>query len=276
MEKFLFRFVRGKDYHGNWTKIIPYTALYRSNSMRNVQRNGINYSLDLSCLMQWYVYWDFKARDRQRLYELVKPGSVVLDVGTNIGETLLNFAKLTEDKGFVYGFEPDDINYENVQKNISLNNFKHLHVFKKAVSDKKESVKLYCVDTHNRGMNRILDASEPDSAPYVVVETTRIDDIVRENNINRVDIIKIDIEGYEMHALLGAVETLRRFKPTLFVEVGYKRLIDNNSSPTELVKFLQDIGYKIFHSETDKLITSDYDFSHLGDGGIDVYAIAKN
>src|SRR6185503_10408971 len=131
-------FLRGTEYMGFWSKFIPNPVLYNFNSVRNVNRGGINYSLDMSCLMQWYVYWDFKAKDRDKLYSLVKKGDVVFDVGTNIGETLLNFAKLTGEQGYVYGFEPDAENYKNVQKNISLNSFKNIHVFNQAVSDKKE------------------------------------------------------------------------------------------------------------------------------------------
>jgi hypothetical protein len=89
------------------------------------------------------------------------------------------------------------------------------------------------------------------------------------------DVMKIDIEGYEMHALKGSVNSLRRFKPALFIEVGYTRLINNKTTPNELVKFLEDLGYKVFHSETEKRITPDYDFSYLGDGGIDVFALAE-
>lgn len=274
-EKLLLFFVKGKKYGGFSNKFLPSPALYPFNSTRNVKRNNINYSLDMSCLMQWYVYWDFKARDRQKLYSMVEKGDTIFDVGTNIGETLLNFAQLTGEKGFVYGFEPDDENYRNVQKNISLNHFKNVHVFNKPVSDKKETVKLYCVEPHNRGMNRILEPGNESGGHFITLETTTIDTIIRENNIERLDLVKIDIEGYEMHALRGAVETIRRFKPKLFIEVGYTRLLDHKTSPNELMILLEENDYEIFHSETDKPITSKYDFSYLKDGGIDVYAISK-
>lgn len=275
MERLLLYFVRGSEYQGFRYKFIPGASMYKPGSLRNVNRNGINYSLDISCLMQWYVYWDFKAKDRDCLYSLIRQGDIVFDIGTNIGETLLNFAKLTGTNGFVYGFEPDNENYTNVSENIVLNNFKNIHVFKKAVSDRIETVKLYCVDTHNRGMNRILPDEETESASYIVLETTTLDNIMQENKIPKVDVMKIDIEGYEMHALSGAVDTLKKFKPSLFIEVGYTRLIKNNSHPVELIKLLEGLGYKIFHSQTDEQITSGYDFSYLGDGGIDVYAKAE-
>lgn len=272
-ERGLLAVVRGKKYMGFWNRFIPNPVLYKFKSIRNVQRQGINYSLDLSCLMQWYVYWDFKARDRDKLYSLVKKGDVIFDVGTNVGETLLNFAKLTGETGYVYGFEPDEENYTNAIKNISLNSFANIHVFKKAVSDKKETLKLFVVEPHNRGMNRILDAGDTSDYQYTTIEATTLDDIILENKIERVDLVKIDIEGYEMHALKGAVQMLKRFRPVLFVEIAYTRLIKLHTSPNDVMKFLEEMNYDIFHAQTDERITSNYDFSHLGDGGFDVVAV---
>jgi hypothetical protein len=97
-----------------------------------------------------------------------------------------------------------------------------------------------------------------------------------QNNIEKVNLIKIDIEGYEMHALRGARQLLEKFKPKLFIEVGYARLLNLGTSPAELISYLKELGYKVFHAETEEEITAGYDFSPLGEGGIDVYALAEN
>ena len=272
-EKALLYVVRGKKYLGFWNRFIPNPMLYKFNSIREVNRGGINYSLDLSCMMQWPIYWDLREKAREKLYSLIQKDDVVFDVGTNIGETLLNFAKLTGEKGYAFGFEPDEENYKKLQKNISLNNFSNIHVFKNAVSDKKETVKLYCVDPHNRGMNRILENEGNVDYVYSIVESTTLDEIVEKNNIEKLDLIKIDIEGYEMHALRGAIRVLKRFRPILFVEIGYTRLIKNKTSPNELVKLLEDLGYSISQAETDEKITSSHDFSYLQNNGFDLVAM---
>jgi len=273
LENALLSIVRGKDYLGAWSRLIPNPVLYKFGSKRRIERNSINYELDLSCLMQWYVYWDLHEIQRDNLYGLVKEGDTILDVGTNVGETLLNFAKLTGEKGFVYGFEPDAKNYSAVQKNISLNDFSNLHVFNLGVSDKKETLKLYRVDEHNFGMNRVLqDDENTEDLYFTEMQTTTLDDIVEENDISKIDLIKIDIEGYEMHALRGATKLLKVFKPPLFIEVGYTRLIKNGTSPNEMFKFLEGFGYTIFHGETMEKLSSDADYSYFGDGGIDVLA----
>ncbi len=255
-------------------KLIPPPEYYEPGLFKRVERDGSVFELDRSCLMQWFIYWGLRDITRPRLYSLVEQGDVVLDVGTNVGETLLHFANMVGPGGYVYGFEPDETNYKNAQRNITLNDLEDLHVFNIGVSDRKASEKLYRVNAHNLGMNRIL--SEDEAAEFndfTTIETDTLDNIVSENGITRVDLIKIDIEGYEMHALRGAGQMLEKFKPKLFVEVGYTRLIKNGTSPAELVSFLHGLGYTVYHAETDEMIGDKYDFSPLGDGGIDVYAV---
>lgn len=274
-EELMVYFLKGSDYRGWSSKFIPPPDLYPAGSVKSVERDGINFILDRSCLMQWYVYWGLQDITRPKLYSLVRPNDVVLDVGTNIGETLLNFAKLVGSGGFVYGFEPDPTNYANVQKNIGLNEFTNLHVFNLGVSDRAESLKLYRIDPNNLGMNRILNEDEAEQySDFMTIETDTIDGVVAANDISKIDVVKIDIEGYEMHALRGARQMLDSFKPKLFIEVGYSRLLKNGTSPNEMISFLMEFGYRVFHADTDEAINENYDFSPLGDGGIDVYAIA--
>lgn len=275
-EKFGLALFRGVKYGGFWSRFIPMPYLYRPGNLRSATRGGIDYELDPSCLMQWYIYWGFWEKQRERLYSMVNSGDIVLDVGTNVGETLFGFAKHIGPQGFVYGFEPDPTNYSAAMRNLGLNRFSNIKIFNFGLSDKTDSVKLFTVDANNRGMNRILSDDEADGfSDFSIIETRRLDDVAAENGFDRLDLIKIDIEGYEMHALRGAAETLRRFRPKLFIEVGYTRLLKNGTGPNELVSFLEGLGYETRHAETDELIDEAYDFSPLGDGGIDVYAIAR-
>jgi len=275
-EKVMLLMLKGSNYRGTAAKLIPPPDMYKAGSIKHVVRDGIRYELDRSCLMQWYIYWGLTDITRPKLYSFVNKGDIVLDLGTNVGETLLNFAKLVGEDGFVYGFEPDEINFANVQKNIELNEFENIHVFNFGISDTRETLKLYRVDPHNLGMNRILSDTEAAGFDdFTTIETRTLDDVVAENGMFRVDVIKIDIEGYEMHALRGSHNVLKKFKPRLFIEVGYTRMIKNGTSPNEVIELLNGLGYTVYHADSDEIIDPSYDFSPLGDGGIDVYALPE-
>ncbi|NJM51941.1 MAG: FkbM family methyltransferase [Blastocatellia bacterium] len=276
LERLLLSFVNGSKDTSYKIKILPGPSLYDYNSIRKETRNGINYELDISCLMQWYLYWGIQDILRHKLYSQIKPGDVVFDVGTNIGDTLLNFAKIVGNEGKVYGFEPDEKTYGKANKNIALNDFQNILLFKLGISDKTESVKLYEVDEHNFGMNRILTEESGKNFNFSIIETISIDAFVVEHGIKRLDFIKIDIEGYEMHAVSGARKTLQTQKPVLFIELGFERLIKNATTPNEVVRILEDANYKVRIADTDIEISNNYDFSFLGsDGVIDIIANFK-
>jgi FkbM family methyltransferase len=275
-ESILLSMMKGSDHGAPSAKLIPPPEMYEIGSTRRVRRDGITYELDPSCMAQWWVFWGLQDATREKLYSLVKPGDVVLDVGTNIGETLLHFARLVGRNGRVYGFEPDEKNFANVQRNISLNDFRNVEVFKLGVSDTRASQRLYRVDAHNLGMNRILNDDEAVSfEDFTVIQTDTIDNVVSKKGLAKVDLIKIDIEGFEMHALRGAKNVLQEFRPALFIETGYSRLLKLGTSPAEMMDYLARFGYKIFLATTDEEITAQYDFSLLGDNTADVYALSR-
>ena len=85
--------------------------------MRKVSRNGINFVLDLSDLVDWWIYFGFRDLGRMELFSKVKKGGIVIDIGANIGEVSMNFAKLAGPNGRVISFEPNRSNYKRYERN---------------------------------------------------------------------------------------------------------------------------------------------------------------
>ena len=144
----------------------------------------------------------------------VKPGDIVIDAGSWIGD----FAAYASVKGaIVYAFEPSEKIFRILEKTAELNG--NIIPVKKGLSDKSTYTNFFeCTDASNSGANRlIVDEAVAMSftQPAHTIETIRLDDFVRENNLPRVDFIKCDIEGFERNMLAGAQETLRKFAPKL-------------------------------------------------------------
>ena len=83
-----------------------------------------------------------------------------------------------------------------------------------------------------------------------------------DNNITKIDLIKIDVEGFEMNVLKGGIQTLQKFKPKMFIELDDNNLKDVGSSAKELINFIAKLDYKIINAEDETPITADTDFTN--------------
>ncbi|MEI0445846.1 FkbM family methyltransferase [Brachyspira intermedia] len=134
----------------------------------------------------------------------VSNDSVVFDVGAWKGDTAYFFSKKCNDNAKIYAFEPD------------INAFETLKVM-------KEKYKLNNVILENilfSNKNETIDfVSMTPNTPAVKMKAITIDEFVESNNIERIDYLKMDVEGAEKHILEGALNTIKRFRPSLAIAV---------------------------------------------------------
>ncbi len=272
LERLLLAVVRGAPYGSTLTKLIPNPHQYAPRTFRRVERDGIKWELDISCMMQWPMYWGLTEDARKRLYSLVHRGNTVFDVGANIGETTLHFARLIGPEGQVFSFEPDPYNHERARSNISLNDFSNITLLQVGMAEEEKEVRLFTVDQHNLGMNRILPEESSSGFDSALIRCRTLDSVVQDEDVSHVSLIKMDIEGYEMNALRGARGTLERFRPALFIEVGDSKLRENGSSAAELIRFLLEMGYRVFLAPNDEEIDDTFAFPTDEGVYIDVFA----
>jgi FkbM family methyltransferase len=260
-EDLLVSMTMDKPFGSAVTRFPPNHYQYKKGTIRKANRNGINYQLDLSDTIDWYIYYGFKETSRLSLYELIHEGDHVIDVGTNVGEIALNAARITGGKGRVYAFEPDPRNFKRMKENLNLNNFYNIKPHLLGLGDKIGTYTLCYVDDRNQGMNRILDATDG-LQKTVEIEVSTLDKFVMENHFTKLNLVKVDVEGFEYKVLKGAEDTITKFRPTLFVELDDENLIAQGNSAKELVEFLEKKGYSLSHAETNEKISKTSDFSN--------------
>ena len=253
LDRFLSTLTNGKGYDSLFVKCLPQNYQYKKGTYRNACRNGINYRLDLSEYMEWVIYFGLVVEERSGLYELVRKNMVVMDIGTNIGETLLNFARLCGSGGMVYGFEPVDENYKKCNFNISLNRFENIRVFNLALSDKQEQ--LYFGLAENRNSGGIFMNRERQQEGFSI-KAIPLDDFVTAHQIKKIHLVKIDVEGFEYHILKGAENTIKKMKPVLFVEVDDANLKRQGSSAFLLEELIRSYGYEIKQATGEPLMNN--------------------
>lgn len=177
-------------------------------------------------------------RDGVRL--AVDPGDVVIDGGACFGETALHFADDTGPSGRVLTFEFIPPNLEVLEANLALN---------PTLARRIELVQHPLWDTTGEELrfviagpgSRVTNAG--DSRPAVSVSTETIDHVLSQRGIDRVDFIKLDIEGAELRALKGAESAIRRHRPKLAVCL-YHHLDDFVQIPAWLRSL--DLGYRFY------------------------------
>jgi FkbM family methyltransferase len=201
--------------------------------------------------MQWSAYFGVERELRRKLYDLVEPGGVAIDIGSNIGEVLLHLAKRVGARGRVIGFEPNPETYEKCAENLALNPGLPADLHRLALGDQDGEVSFGRPCASNSGGDRVM----ADGTIRVPVST--LDRFVRDAALDRLDLVKIDVEGYELHVLRGARDVLNRFRPVLFVELSDANLRAQGGTAGDLVRWLTQHSYQAWHAGTGDPVTAD-------------------
>ncbi len=225
-----------------------------------VERNGIKYKLDISHVVDHFIYWGMTDTAYQSVQSELKNARTILDIGANIGYTSLYYASINP-SAQIFSFEPHPDIFIRAQENIALNSFHNINLINLGLGEKKEVLKLYEVNEHNPGMNRII-LEEKDIA-FKKINVDTLDQFVIEKNITHLDFIKIDVEGFEYAVINGGKETIQKHKPLLFIELDDNNLKENNSSALALISLLYDLGYtKFYRTDNMSALSTGTDFSH--------------
>lgn len=194
----------------------------------------------------------YEEYETEFLKKIIKNGNIVLDVGANIGYWTLIFAKLVGDKGKVFAFEPDPENYRLLLKNIAANQVRNTIPIQKAVSNHNGKTTLF-QSSDNKGDHRINDFyvfDGDDQRKKIEIECVTLDSVFKEQ---RIDFVKMDIQGAEMLAIDGMTEILSR-NPTmsLLIEFWPFAIEKSGFSPREFIERILQFGFSIFSLEKGK------------------------
>jgi len=173
------------------------------------------------------------------LSQFLKTGSVVIDVGSNLGYYALLESKLVGRRGLVIAIEPEPINFSYLIRNLRLNRITNVVPVNLAVSNINGTIMMVRSKKSNQTF-AISDQARFRSGRYFLVKAKTLDCLV-ERMCVKVDAIRADIEGYEDFLLLGAVSTIRKFRPVLLLEI-HPFLLGVHRTFNMLMR-LKELGY---------------------------------
>ena len=155
----------------------------------------------------------FESLELDVFRDLANASNKIIDVGGNLGIYAIISSKYSD--AFVYSFEPIQENILYFEKNIKLNKAKSIKLLKQAVGNEDGKIKIYLSDT-NVGTHSAI-KSVNGSENYEEVPVTTLDSFVKANKL-KVDLLKVDVEGYDGFVYEGATEFIKRQQPTLLAE----------------------------------------------------------
>lgn len=218
-----------------------------------------NYLYIENCIFWAGIYGQWEKVSLKIWSELAKDSKYVFDIGANTGVYSL-LAKCINPKAKVFAFEPVERIYEKLNYNIKLNNY-DIQTFKNAVSNKNGESLFYDHDTDHTTTASLKNSLIGENDSKVIAKKiilTTLDSFMESNSIPGIDLIKIDVETFEVEVLEGFQQGLNKFKPTILIEVLNKDIADGIS------KLIANIDYEFYNiSETngitkvDKICRSD-------------------
>jgi FkbM family methyltransferase len=212
---------------------------------RLAKRRGIWFELDLRQFGDRFIYYlEYERWETRFVERCVRPGWVVIDVGAHIGYYTLLFARRVGERGCVLAVEPALATFASLRRNIELNPAVNVRACRMALSDRQGVARLR-FGKHS-GLTHLATHDDPGD------ETTpmsTLDDFVKEQGLTRLDFLKVDIEGAEGRLLAGAVDTLRRLRPIVMIEVNPAALAMLGERAEDLVRRLEALGYSL-HTPT--------------------------
>ena len=211
---------------------------------RITTKHGFTLYLDDADSLALSYNKQYEAEETQFFIENVKEGMRVVDVGANIGYYTTLFSRLVGASGTVTAFEPDPTNFSLLQKNCAVNGCRNVKLENLALSNKDDTAKLHLSEV-NRGDHRI--SSSDENLETIEVKTVRLEYFL--DHQEGFDLLKMDIQGHEFHALKGMGRLLDREGIIMVMEFMPEALKEADSDPMDLLDFLRSKDFEMRDSE---------------------------
>lgn len=190
---------------------------------------------------------------QKKLSKIIKPNSLVFDIGSNIGQYAMPFADLVGDKGKVVCYEPDIDNFKMLQSNVILNNLLNVTLNNKGVSNENGILMLY-KDNETGGRTSSFDKSFNPNFKNQAIEvevTTLINEIEKYGEPN---LIKIDVEGFEYKIIEGLLE--KDINSEFIIEV-------RKETKSDVFNSIISKGYRCFNLDTPSNDPLEFEFKEV-------------
>lgn len=213
-------------------------------------RDGMAFLVRPSVPVEWHItFFGTYEPELRNIFRVVLPaGGVALDVGANVGWHTLLMAQLVGSGGRVFAAEANPSVRIRLRDNLNLNNFQQTEIIPHALADSEGIVDFYgpANDDPNSGNGHIIRNGEKLDHQVIRVETRQLDKIGPITSAGRLDLIKIDVEGFEWPVLRGGELIIAKFRPHIVFEYDAAYVSRGAGSPELIGEFFRRHQYRLY------------------------------
>lgn len=173
----------------------------------------------------------------------IKEGDIIIDVGASIGGYTCKVSKKVGDKGKIIAIEPNPVNYQYLLKNIELNRLNNIIPLNLGVFSIKKELSLICKG-YGSSVKSTKDIKFGSNAIKIDVDT--LDNLLSGLKLEKINLIKMDIEGSEIEAIKGAKNIIKDHKTLKLVIAAYHKNKNGIESYRILIPYLEKKNFKIY------------------------------
>jgi FkbM family methyltransferase len=198
-----------------------------------------------------FDYWGQDVGDLRFLWRILKPGMVFMDIGAYHGIYSVVAGKKLQGNGTVVAFEPSPREYRRLRMHLRWNGISYARAESLALGATVARTKFFQVASGDTTRNGLRPPDSDDSVTEISVDTVSLDQYVASHALERVDVIKLDVEGGEIEVLRGAGAVLAKFRPVLICEVLDATTHTWGYEAREIIAALREQGYDWFDLNED-------------------------
>lgn len=229
---------------------------FRAKHARQLQGRQIKLVKDVKILLDLditrhmnNIYYDaYEIEVVHAIKKYLKPGGIFFDIGANMGYLSAVALAQVGRSGQVHSFEPVPRYCELIREIARLNPDYRLIVNQFALGDQSGQTAIFTHQDNVGGSSLLADyIPEQSRSDSLTIQIKKLDEYCRENDVEHIDLIKIDTEGYELPVLEGAVEFLKSHdRPPIIMEITPSALESIDKNIQDVMKLLADLGYEVY------------------------------
>ena len=237
----------GKRRVANWFKPSSQLKSDLKNSITWLTDEDIAIYTSADNYIEWSIIIDgtYEEEISKMIRISLGAGGVALDIGANIGLQSIRMSQSVGPNGKVYSFEPLEYIQQKFIKNIRLNKIDNVTLFPFALSNSESQTELKInKNSWNQGTFTIGSTNQGVETQLITIKVA--DEIPEIKNLQRLDLVKIDVEGFENQVLLGLKQTIEKFSPRIVFEYDSNYWLANGQNISDCFYYLQKLNYIIY------------------------------